>query len=217
MLMRVVKDAAAGGGGGGGGALAFVDVHYQGFDFAYHGAYSFVSSDGVYFTSSHQGFRAYAVGESASAAASTEATATANGGGAAAAGAATVVVGGGLNLAGAATKNKNKKAIVKVGEFVVPGCAPHENVVGVLMTYDGSIAFATSAGRLGIVSRAAGDGALALRGDILTLPRAAHVAAEARGRARVSHFEPSGRVIATTDLVSLFATRVKPQETNLGF
>ena len=68
-----------------------------------------------------------------------------------------------------------------------------------------------------IVSRAAGDGALALRGDILTLPRAAHVAAEARGRARVSHFEPSGRVIATTDLVSLFATRVKPRKRTWGF
>jgi hypothetical protein len=58
--------------------------------------------------------------------------------------------------------------IVAAGAFAAPDLAPREAVVGVLMLYDGRIAFATSAGRVGVVSRGE-DGAFTLAGEMLPL------------------------------------------------
>lgn len=46
-----------------------------------------------------------------------------------------------------------RSPIAKYAAFQVPGCDPNEHLVGLSLTYDGFLVFATSAGRVGVVAR----------------------------------------------------------------
>jgi hypothetical protein len=106
------------------GPLEIVDTYWNGFDFSFHGAYSFVTSDGVYFSSSKKGFYAFAT--------------------TVVAGRPKIVKRGQFELP--FRPDYPKEVVVAVQEF-------YPNKSDAKATHEGLIAVATTAGLVAVVSR----------------------------------------------------------------